>query len=305
MLKRFRACAIRLFTVLAILGLSHAQTATPAAAKPRHILMWKASSPTTTVYLLGSIHAGTKDMYPLPPSIESAFAASKILAVEINIKNVNQMTLLPLIQQYGMYSGNDTLFEHVPKETADTLKAFGSKHGLVGMALPKMKPWLAAVTVLQYALQEAGEDPKLGIDLHFLDEVKQPQRVEELESADFQLKLFASGTEQEQVELLRSTLKQADKAKESINKMQDAYLSGDTDVMLKMLKEEQTGPQSLMKKLIDDRNVTMAEHVDGFLKSKESCFVVVGAGHIIGDKGLVKLLQNKGYKVELVPTDAN
>jgi len=135
--------------------------------------------------------------------------------------------------------------------------------------------------------------------------VKQPQRVEELESADFQLKLFASGTEQEQVELLRSTLKQADKAKESINKMQDAYLSGDTDVMLKMLKEEQTGPQSLMKKLIDDRNVTMAEHVDGFLKSKEPCFVVVGAGHIIGDKGLVKLLQDKGYKVELVPTDAN
>ena len=68
MLKRFRACAIRLFTVLAILGLSQAQTAAPGAAKPRHILMWKASSPTTTVYLLGSIHAGTKDMYPLPPS---------------------------------------------------------------------------------------------------------------------------------------------------------------------------------------------------------------------------------------------
>jgi len=305
MLKRFRACAIRLFTLLAILSISQAQTAAPAAAKPRHILMWKASSPTTTVYLLGSIHAGTKDMYPLPPSIESAFATSKILAVEINIKNVNQMTLLPLIQQYGMYSGNDTLFEHVPKETADTLKAFGSKHGLVGIALPKMKPWLAAVTVLQSALPEAGVHRMLGIDHQFLDEAKQPRRVEELESADFQLKLFASGTEQEQVELLRSTLKQADKAKESINKMQDAYLSGDTDVMLKMLKEEQTGPQSLMKKLIDDRNVTMAEHVDGFLKSKESCFVVVGAGHIIGDKGLVKLLQDKGYKVELVPTDVN
>ena len=305
MLKRFRACAVGLFTLLAVLGMSHAQTAAPAAAKPRHILMWKASSPTTTVYLLGSIHAGTKDMYPLPQAIETAFASSKALAVEINIKNVNQMALLPLVQQYGMYSGEDTLFEHVPEETANTLKAFGSKHGLVGMALPKMKPWLAAVTVLQYALQEAGEDPKLGIDLHFLDEVKQAQRIEELESADFQLKLFSSATEQEQVELLSSTLKQAGKTKELFGKMQEAYLSGDTDTLLKALQQENEGPKSLMKKLIDDRNVTMTEHISGFLKGKEPYFVVVGAGHIIGDKGIVKLLQDKGYKVELVPTDAN
>src|SRR5690348_4739209 len=166
----------------------------PAAAKPRHILMWKASSPTTTVYLLGSIHAGTRDMYPLPQAIETAFASSKALAVEINIKNVNQAQLLQLVQQYGMYGSDDSLSKHLPKETADALNDFGSKHGLPAIALERMKPWVASITVLALALQQAGEDPALGIDKHFLDEVKQAQRIEELESADFQLKLFSSAT---------------------------------------------------------------------------------------------------------------
>ncbi|PYP87547.1 MAG: hypothetical protein DMG65_17385 [Candidatus Angelobacter sp. Gp1-AA117] len=302
-MKRIFARTLRLFAVLAMLGSCFGQAAAPAAApKPRHILLWKASSPTNTVYLLGSIHAGKKDMYPLPQAIESAFAASRVLAVEFNIKNIDQMALLPLIQQYGMYPGDDTLFKHVPQATADALNDFGKKHPLFAMALPRMKPWLAALTVVQSALQEAGDDPSMGIDFHFLDEAK-TQRIEELESADFQIKLLASATEEEQMEMLKSTLKHAATALDSFSKLQNAYLAGDAETMLKLIHEEEEGPKSLMKKLLDDRNLTMAEHVDGFLKGKEPCFVVVGAGHIIGDKGIVKLLQDKGYKVEMVPTN--
>lgn len=304
MKRIFARRALRLFAVLAMLGSCFGQAAAPAtASKPRHILMWKASSPTNTVYLLGSIHVGKKDMYPLPQTIESAFAASRILAVEFNIKKVDQMALVPLIQQYGMYPGDDTLFKHLPQETADALNAFSKKHPVYALALPRMKPWLASFTVLQASLQEAGEDPTQGIDVHFLDELKQTQRVEELESADFQLKLFASSTDEDQVEMLKSSLKHADNVVDSLNKLQNAWLSGDSEAMLKVINEQEEGPKALMKKLIDDRNITMAEHVDGFLKGKEPCFVVVGAGHIIGEKGIVKLLQEKGYKVEMVPTN--
>ena len=105
--------------------------------------------------------------------------------------------------------------------------------------------------------------------------------------------------------MLSLTLKHAGTMLDSFGKLENAYLSGDTETMLKLINEEQEGPHTLMKKLIDDRNVTMAERVDGFLKGKEPCFVVVGAGHIIGDKGIVKLLQAKGYKVEPVPTNIN
>jgi hypothetical protein len=55
-----------------------------------------------------------------------------------------------------------------------------------------------------------------------------------------------------------------------------------------------------MVKLLDDRNVKMAEKIDGYLKEKGPTFVCVGAAHLVGEKGLVKLLTAKGYKVEQV-----
>ena len=60
------------------------------------------------------------------------------------------------------------------------------------------------------------------------------------------------------------------------------------------------GTKSLTKKLLDDRNVFMTGKMDEYLKGKDPIFVVVGAAHIIGDKGVAKMLRDKGYKVEQV-----
>jgi uncharacterized protein len=64
------------------------------------------------------------------------------------------------------------------------------------------------------------------------------------------------------------------------------------------------GSKSLTKKLLDDRNVTMAARLDEYLKGKEAAFVVVGAAHIIGEKGVARMLRDKGYKVEQVTLEA-
>jgi len=42
----------------------------------------------------------------------------------------------------------------------------------------------------------------------------------------------------------------------------------------------------------------MTEKVTEFLKTKSTSFVVVGAAHVIGQKGIANLLQQQGYKVE-------
>ena len=80
MLKRRHVHAV-LIVLLALLGVAQAQQAAPAQPKPRRFLMWKATSPSATVYMVGSIHVGDSSMYPLPKEVESAFAAAKVLAV--------------------------------------------------------------------------------------------------------------------------------------------------------------------------------------------------------------------------------
>ena len=99
--------------------------------------------------------------------------------------------------------------------------------------------------------------------------------------------------------MLASSLKDVNGVKEWTQKVQEAYVAGD-DAKLKAMLETQFEPRTFYKKLIEDRNVNIEKRVEEYLKGKEQCFVVVGSGHLIGDKGIVKLLEGKNYKVERV-----
>jgi len=304
MLKRRHIHAVFIM-LLSFLGAAQAQQAAPAQPKPRRFLMWKATSPSATVYLVGSIHVGNSGMYPLPKEVEAAFAAAKVLAVEINIKNADQAKMIGLIQKYGMYPDDDSLTKHLSKETQAALDDYCTKHNVPRMGMEKLKPWVMAVTIAAMAWQQAGEDPSQGIDMHFLDESKPPQRIDELETMESQLSIFAEATEEEQQKMLASILKQGDKVKDLIKRIEAAYLSGDPEALQKVMDEQDdVGSKSLQKKLLDDRNVTMTAKMEEYLKGKEPIFAVVGAAHIIGDKGIAKQLRDKGYKVEQVTLEA-
>jgi uncharacterized protein len=141
--------------------------------------------------------------------------------------------------------------------------------------------------------------------MHFLDESKPPQRIDELESMESQLSIFAEASEQEQQSMLAAILKQGDKTKDIIKRTQAAYIAGDPDALQKVMDEQDdVGSKSLEKKLLDDRNVAMTGKMEEYLKGKEPIFVVVGAAHIIGDKGIAKQLRDKGYKIDQVVLEA-
>jgi uncharacterized protein YbaP (TraB family) len=55
---------------------------------------------------------------------------------------------------------------------------------------------------------------------------------------------------------------------------------------------------SIIDKLYNKRNEKMASKIQEYLKTKETYFVVVGAGHLVGSKGIIEILREKGYTVE-------
>jgi len=213
--------------------------------------------------------------------------------------------MMGLVQKYGMYADDDSLTKHLSKETQAALDDYCTRHNVPRMGMEKLKPWVMAVTIIAMAWQQAGEDPSQGIDMHFLDESKPPQRIDELETMESQLSIFAEATEEEQQSMLASALKQGDKMKDLIKRMEAAYISGDPDALQKIMAEQDdVGSKSLEKKLLDDRNVAMAGKMEEYLKGKDPVFAVVGAAHIIGDKGIAKQLRDRGYKVEQVTLEA-
>jgi uncharacterized protein YbaP (TraB family) len=83
-------------------------------------------------------------------------------------------------------------------------------------------------------------------------------------------------------------------------RLQQAWVSGDTGQMEKIMQEQTSDAVEFAKAMVEDRNLHMADVAEQFLKGKDQAFVVVGAGHMVGPGGVVRILEKRGYKVEQV-----
>ncbi|HWC98139.1 MAG TPA: TraB/GumN family protein [Candidatus Sulfopaludibacter sp.] len=299
MRKQQRLLAALLLACLVTLPRLSAQDA-PAAAKKA--LLWKATSGNNSLYLLGSIHVGSTDMYPLPKEIEGAFAAAKTLIVEVDLNKLDMQKMTALMLSKGMYPGDDTLWAHVSPEIRAKVESFCDKYQLPSAALSKMKPWVVAITAATLPMLKAGMDPNLGIDKYFLDKAAQAdtkKNVVEIESAEWQLNLLSSFSDDIQAKFLDSSIDQANKSIEHGKEIQAIWLSGDADRLAAALKED-SGPPEITKVLLTDRNPHMADVAEQYLKAKDQAFLVVGAAHLVGKDGVIADLQKRGYKLQQV-----
>ena len=242
-----------------------------AQHKPVRGLFWKASSPTNTIYLLGSVHLGTKEMYPLPDYMEQAFQRASVLVVEVDLNKVDkaeQAKIGQYVASNGTYPGDDTLWKHISTNMKENVQTFCSANGLPPDAFAKTKPWLVALTAAILPLQKAGMQAGLGIDKYFLDKAKDTKRVEQLETAEGQIRLLSDIPPDLEEKYLSLSLNQAKKYQELGTTMQSAWIDGDADKMDAFLSRWFSEPAAIAKKLREDRNPHMAEVAETYLKKK-------------------------------------
>jgi uncharacterized protein YbaP (TraB family) len=281
--------------LLAIAFAAFGQQAAPPAPKP--LLLWKATSGTKTAYLFGSLHLGDKSFYPLSATVENAFVASDVLIVEVDIRNVNMATLAATIMKDGMYSGGDSIWDHISPETRKALEAYCKRSNLPVDMFANMKPWLAAMTLSILPFQRAGLDPSLGLDQHFLEEAGS-KRVDPLETAEWQLRLFTSLTPEVQEKLLASLLDSDNDPLAESKELIATWKSGDPARIEELLRKHSEGPPEFSRKILEDRNPHMADAIAHCLQSTDRCFMVVGAAHLVGKEGVVELLGQRGIQVQ-------
>ncbi len=292
-----RQISKRLFALILTCVGAAAQTA-PAPATKKAIF-WKVTSPTSTVYLLGSIHMGSKDMYPLPQEIEDAFDGSAALLVEADIRHIDMAQAQALVFEKGMYGAEDSLWNHVSPETRKMVEEFGGKYSLPMDGLVHLKPWVVALTISTVPMMKAGLDPSLGIDMYFLNKADK-KRIVEIESAQWQIDLLSGFSDELQEKLLAASAEEGMDMSANLKRMQDAWASGDADKLDAITREATHTPPEITRALLEDRNPHMADVAEQFLKGKEQAFLVVGAAHMVGKDGLAAILAKRGYKVEQV-----
>lgn len=265
------------------------------------VFLWQISSENGKSYVMGSIHLLKKEFYPLPEVIEKAFADSQVLAVEANLSPEKAMEVAALTVKRGMYSGEDTLKDHISEKTYQFAGKVLKEMGMDIARFEKFKPWMLAMTVESMQLLKKGFDPNYGVDMHFLKKAAKEKEILELEGIGFQIDLFDSFTPKESEYFLFYTLQQASVEDEEIGQMAEAWARGDAAAVENFITRNiKKSPelQSVYDKLFDDRNFKMADKIAAYLKTDKTYFVVVGAGHLVGKNGVIQLLKDKGFKVK-------
>jgi uncharacterized protein YbaP (TraB family) len=289
---------LSIFSILILLNLSI--LVQEAVSQAKKTFLWKVQSKTNTVYVLGSIHYLKKEMYPLNKKIENAFEKSDHLVVEANINDAEKVDTQKLAES-ALYLDDETFEKHVSPQIYDLVKKELERLGVPFELIGKQKPWFLALTLASLEIVKLGFDPNYGVDRYFLSKAEGKKNILELESFDYQINLFCQLTEKEQELLLLYTLKDIRVIEQELNKLVKAWTSGDTkgveSIITRSLAEDK-GLFPIYEKLIYERNRNMASKIEDYLKTKESYFVVVGAGHLVGKQGIIEILKGKGFLVE-------
>jgi uncharacterized protein YbaP (TraB family) len=295
----WRICLLLLLVSLAPL----ARASEPAEAGQK-LFCWKVTGAEGgAVYLLGTIHVGRADFYPMPAVIETSFKEADTLVTETDLSEPQGSSrLLKLLLQNGTYPRGDSVENHIGAETREHLARYVTKSKELASDYTHLKPWFLSVAIAVVEAKRAGLSTNDGMDRHFVDQataMKKP--IETLETSEFQLELMNSFSEELQDQMLLAALLDTEKKPELMGQLMRTWKSGDAE----RLHETTTRYlrdypilKPLFEKMFDQRNDAMTQKIEAFLKTPKTMFVAVGAGHLTGERGILAQLRAKNYEIE-------
>ena len=266
----------------------------------RHFL-WEVVSMTNRAYLFGTIHAGKKEWYPLPPAIEDALGASEVLVVEADINDVVAMSKTT---DTMAYKPPDELAKHVPPADYERFRQQLARFGAQEAGVKNLKPFTAVSLLIFGEWARMGYQPQYGVDSYLLRKARAERKtVVEIEGVEAQAKLMDSLTEEDHRKVFAGTLAALESGLtgEQIEGMVKAWQIGDAFLMLEVARrynEKVPGAAELEEKFVWSRHEAMLAKIEGYLnKSRERHFIAVGSLHLTGKRGLVEMLRARGYLV--------
>src|SRR5437588_9914893 len=141
----WRVCLLLFLVCLAPL----ARAAEPAVEAGPKLFCWKVTGPEGgAVYLLGTIHVGRADFYPMPAVIETSFKEADTLVTETDLTEPQGSSrLLKLLLQNGTYPRGDSVENDIRAETREHLARYVAKSTELASDYTDMKRWCLSGTL--------------------------------------------------------------------------------------------------------------------------------------------------------------
>ncbi|WP_434387484.1 TraB/GumN family protein [Melittangium boletus] len=299
-----------LLPLVALLTTACATTPAPppeaADGAASRAFLWEVTRPETPdrpLYLTGSIHVGKPGQYAFWPSMKAALARSQVMVVELDPARVNAAEMQALVTRLGTFTPPDGLSAHLSAETRALLPPALERLRMSPAVAERMRPWMLTLMLAVTDMTHAGYSDQGGVDPLLLSEARDTHRVVELETAEEQLRMFAGMSDAVQEAQLQEQLAPTRSKEDLIARLFAAWESGDPDTLEALVFEKKDDPlyTAYYEALFYARNRRMAERIAALAGGSETAFVVVGAGHLVGEQGLLALLSQKGFTLRQLP----
>lgn len=270
---------------------------------------WVVEDEDTKVYLLGSIHVGTPDLYPMHKKLTKAFDESDGLFVEANLVDPAGMDYYI---EKAMFNDGRTIKDVVSEETYAKLQKVAAQLEMPMEELEMQKPWLLSNNFSSMMMDgafglTAEEMAMHGVDMQFLlSAYLQQKPIYELEGINAQVDMFDALSPEAQEESLAAALdgilEPAEQSEEDVQLMADWFtnwVKGDVEKFAESLTEMEGDTSEFNQMLFGKRDEEMAAKLVDVLEEQQGTFfVVVGAGHFLVDKNIRYHLEQSGYEVK-------
>ena len=256
-------------------------------------LIWQIDSPQGTVYLMGSIHWLKASDYPLSGAFTQVYLRADRLCFESDMREMVKPQAGQLILKKALAPSGQSLKSLTSPATYQKTGQAARKLGLKPESIERYKPWFAGMILTQTQLARAGYAPEYGIDNHYNQlAVRDGKPIEGFESLEQQLGFLDGLPDQEG--LLKMTLSELSLADSQIKNMVGAFKRGDAAALDRIIRVQDL--EGFEETIIYRRNQAWLPKIEAQLKRSGVTLVIVGAGHLVGDRGLVSLLIKDGYK---------
>lgn len=256
----------------------------------KNSLLWEAKLPQHTApsYLFGTMHVRDERVFASIDRLASylyqceAFAAEFDFA-EADFSQLAQASSLPTgVSLHTELSPSiyNKLEKVVARETQQPLAAFDTTSPMLLLNL--------------LAEAQLSAEQNVALDKVLYDLAQQAdKKIVGLETFQEQLAVFKEFNLAEQYRALKQVATNFSRYRQNLKKTTNAYLKGDMN-QLYQLSKRSIG--SMRKVLLYERNKTMATRFEAYTQD-QTLFAAVGAGHLGGQKGILRLLKKKGYQL--------
>ena len=239
-------------------------------------------------YLFGTMHVRDGKAFRFVDQAKEKILSCEAFATEFNFAEAEHSNILPTQLPDGM-----TISQLLTKRQYQKLQHYFSLiTGLPFHLFENSTPLIISNLMAGHILSS---DRAVSLDQALWNFAKAEEKILlGVESLEEQMEIFQHIPLKVQTQSLVKSMKSISQFRKATLKSVEVYQSGDIVKLYKMAKK---GNGKLRKILLYDRNQIMATRIARLI-AEQNIFIAIGAGHLAGSKGVLKLLKEEEVKVK-------